>query len=181
MMTQLREALQNRWQALSVREQRGLRWLGGVVVFALAWQVLVAPAQHKLREADAQRQRVAQQHAHMLALQAEAQALQQRTALSREAALKALQSLSAVAGLQLNPQGERVLVSLKAVPATALSNWLAQARTQAQSLPGEVHLTRSTPTANALATPANATEPSTTLWDGTLVLVLPHGKGAGTP
>lgn len=181
MMAQLREALQNRWQALSVREQRGLRWLGGVVLFALAWQVLVAPAQHKLREADAQRQRVAQQHAHMLALQAQAQALQQRTALSREAASKALQGLSAVAGLQLNPQGERVVVSLKAVPATALSNWLAQARTQAQSLPGEVHLTRSTPAANALPATANATEPSATLWDGTLVLVLPRGNGTSAP
>ena len=64
MMAQLREALQNRWQALSVREQRGLSLLGGVVLFALAWQVLVAPAQHKLREADAQRQRVAQ-HPHL--------------------------------------------------------------------------------------------------------------------
>lgn len=181
MMAQLRERLQSRWQALSVREQRGLRLLGGVVLFALAWQMLVAPAQHKLREADAQRQRIAQQHAHMLALQAQAQALQQRTAMSREAALKTLQGLSAVAGLQLNPQGERVVVSVKAVSAAALSDWLAQARTQAQSLPGEVHLTRSTPAANALAATANATDPSTPLWDGSMVLVLPRGKGTGTP
>lgn len=175
MMAPLREALKNRWQALSVREQRGLRLLGGVVLFALAWQVLVAPAQHKLHEADTQRQRVAQQHAHMLALQAQAHALQQRNALSREMALKVLQGMPTVAGLQLNPQGERVLVTLKAVPATALSDWLAQARTQAQSLPGEVHLTRNTTSSAALAT-----EPSTAVWDGTMVLELPRGNGTRT-
>jgi general secretion pathway protein M len=66
--------------------------------------------------------------------------------------------------VQMQPQGERVTVQLKAVPATALAQWLSQAREQAQALPLEAHLTRS----------ANANNASAIMWDGSMVLRLPN-------
>jgi len=179
MMANLRSAMQQRWLALSAREQRGLQVVGVLLLVWLSWQVLIAPAQNKLRQADSQRLVVAQQLAHMQALQSQAQALQQRTPMSRDNALKALQGFALPSGMQLNPQGERVLVTLKAVPANAFSQWLAQARMQAQALPSEVHLTR-TSTNTAGLNPAVTTAPPTSAaWDGNLVLVLPRGAQAG--
>jgi general secretion pathway protein M len=99
----------------------------------------------------------------MLALQAQAQALQTRTPISRDEALRNLQGLTPGAQMQLNVQGDRVMVQLKAVPAAALANWLTQARSQAQALPVEAHLTRS----NTAMT-----------WDGSLVLSLPSRSAA---
>ena len=179
MMAKIRRAIQQRWLTLSVREQHGLKVVGVLLLVWLSWQVLIAPAQTKLRQAASQRQAVAQQLSHMQALQAQAQALQQRTPISRDSALKALQGFALPSGMQLNPQGERVLVTLKAVPANAFSQWLAQARMQAQALPSEVHLTR-TSTNTAGLNPAGTTAPPTSAaWDGNLVLVLPRGAQAG--
>jgi len=151
-----------RWQALSAREQRGLRSLAALVGVLVFWSVAIAPAQHTLRDSDARRAHIGQQHAHMLALQAQAQALQTRTPISRDEALRNLQGLTPAANIQLTVQADRVSVQLKAVPAATLANWLTQARNQAQALPTEVHLTRNT-----------AASPSTVMWDGSLVLSLP--------
>lgn len=180
MIAKLRHTLQQRWRVLSAREQRGLMVVGGLLLVLLAWQVLIAPAQNKLRQAEAQRQVVAQQLARMQALQTQAQALQQRTPMSRESALKALQGLTLPSGIQLNPQGERVMVTLKGVPAHALSDWLAQVRTQAQALPSEVHLTRTTVNSVVANPTANAAPQASASWDGNLVLVMPRGAMAGS-
>lgn len=162
MMATWQSWMQQRWQNLSAREQRGLLTLGFVLALVVFWQVLVAPAQQTLQKAQTQGAALTQHLAHMQALQAQAQALQQRTALSRDSALTTLQGLTHPPAIQLNPQGDRVLVTLKGVPAQVLSEWLAQTRTQAQALPSEVHLTRT-----ALG------------WDGSLVLVLPRAQPAG--
>lgn len=176
MTTALRNTLQTRWQALSAREQRGVSLVGALLGVVLGWQLLIAPAQNKLRQAEAQRHVIAQQMAHMQSLQAQAQALQQRTPLSSERALKTLQSVTTHPAIQLNPQSDRVMVTLKAVPAQVLSDWLVQARTQAHSLPTEVHLTRA-----AAANASTAVAAPTPAWDGQLVLVLPRGAQASTP
>lgn len=176
MIASWRQALYLRWQALSAREQRGVLTVGVLSGLVIGWQLLIAPAQNKLRLADAQRHIIAQQLAYMQSLQAQAQTLQQRTPMSSERALKTLQGLTTSPTLQLHAQNDRVMVTLKAVPAHVLSEWLAQARTQAQSLPSEVHLTR-TASANA-STSAFAQTP---VWDGQLVLVLPRGASSGTP
>jgi general secretion pathway protein M len=76
--------------------------------------------------------------------------------------------------MQLNVQGDRVTVQLKAVPAPALAGWLTQARSQAQALPVEAHLTRHT-TGTASTTPVN--NANVVVWDGSLVLTLPN-RGA---
>lgn len=164
-LTQLRTQALARWQALSPREQNGVSVLGTLLAVLLLWSVAVAPALQALRDCDNRRTQIGLQQAHMLALQNQAQALQARTPLSRDEALRNLQGLTPGAQIQLNVQGERVAVQLKAVPAPALANWLAQARTQAQALPIEAHLTR-----NQAATISNAA----VVWDGNLVLSLPN-------
>jgi general secretion pathway protein M len=163
--TAWRARVSSRWQALSPREQRGLSLLGVLLAVLLFWSVAIAPALNTLRDSDNRRAQIGQQQAHMLALQNQAQALQTLTPLSRDEALRSLQSLSAGSQIQLNVQGERVSVQLKALPAPILANWLTQARTQAQALPVEAQLTR------------NLTSNTTVLWDGSLVLSLPN-RGA---
>ena len=160
--------LRARWQALSPREQRGVSVLGVLVGVLLFWSIAIAPALNTLRDSDNRRAQIGQQQDHMLALQAQAKALQTRTPLSRDEALRTLQGLTPNAQIQLNVQGDRVAVQLKAVPAPTLANWLAQVRSQAQALPVEAHLTRSTTTGTAPA----ATSP-VVAWDGSLVLRLP--------
>ncbi|WP_333845369.1 type II secretion system protein GspM [Limnohabitans sp.] len=163
--TAWRARVSSRWQALSPREQRGLSLLGVLLAVLLFWSVAIDPALNTLRDSDNRRAQIGQQQAHMLALQNQAQALQTLTPLSRDEALRSLQSLSAGSQIQLNVQGERVSVQLKALPAPILANWLTQARTQAQALPVEAQLTR------------NITSKTTVLWDGSLVLSLPN-RGA---
>lgn len=177
-MRALRAQAVSRWQALSPREQRGVSLLGVLLGVLLFWSLAVAPALNTLRDSDNRRAQIGQQQAHMLALQNQAQTLQTRTPLSRDEALRNLQSLTPSPQIQLNVQGERVSVQLKAVPAPILANWLAQARSQAQALPVEAHLTRAHAT-GASNTPnaALAATNSAAMWDGNLVLSLPN-RGA---
>ena len=174
-MKALRTQIQARWQALGPREQRGIAVIAALLGVWLFWSVAIAPALNTLRDSDQRRAQIDQQHAQMLALQAKARALQARTPLSRNEALRSLQSITPSPQIQLNVQAERVSVQLKAVPAPILANWLTQARTQAQALPVEAHLTRSNAanTSNATNT-ASANANSAVLWDGSLVLSLPH-------
>ena len=175
-LTQIRTQALARWQALSPSEQRGVSVLGALLAVLLFWSITIAPALNTLRDSDTRRAQIGQQQAHMLALQSQAQALQARTPLSRDEALRTLQGLTPGPQIQLNVQGERISVQLKAVPAPTLANWLTQARTQAQALPVEAHLTRgNAPTANNA--PAPSTANSTVVWDGSLVLSLPN-RGA---
>lgn len=150
-----------RWQAFSPRDQRVLSVLSSVMGLLLFIALAVNPALNTLRDSDNRRGQIAQQQAHMLALQAQAQALQNRTFLSRDEALRQLQSITPNAHMQLQAQGTRVSVQVKGMPAADLAQWLAQARQQAQTLPTEAHLTR------------NAASTSATAWDGNLVLSLP--------
>jgi general secretion pathway protein M len=168
--TQLRAQALTWWQGLSPRDQH-LASLGvtclGIFLF---WLIAIAPALSTLRDSDHQRAHISQQQAQMLALQAQTNALQTRPPLSRDEALRRLQSISPSPQVQLNTQGDRVSVQLKAVSAPSLANWLTQARNQAQALPLEAHLTRSNSTGSNNAANTN----STVVWDGNLVLRLPN-------
>ena len=165
-LAQLRTQAQARWQALSLREQRSVSVLGALLGVLLFGSIAIAPALSTLRDSDNRRTQIEQQHAHMLTLQQQAKALQTRTPLSHDEALRSLQSLTPAAHIQLNVQGERVTAQLKSVPAATLADWLAQARDQAQALPIEAHLTRGDTTASPEVT-----------WDGNMVLTLPN-RGA---
>lgn len=161
-------SLRNRWQALSPREQRSITWLLIFLGVVLFWLVAISPALNTLHEVEQRRAQLAQQHAQMLALQAQVQTLKTRPPMSRDTALRSLQGLTPGPQIQLTPQGDRVTAQLKAVPASTLANWLSQARLQAHVLPVEAHLTRG-PNANTVA------------WDGTLILALPHHSAPPSP
>lgn len=161
-------SLRNRWQALSPREQRSITWLLTFLGVVLFWLIAVNPAFNTLHEVEQRRAQLTQQHAQMLALQAQVETLKTRTPLSRDAALRSLQGLTPGPHIQLTPQGDRVTAQLKAVPASTLANWLSQARQQAHVLPVEAHLTRGQNT-NAV------------VWDGSLVLALPTRSAQSSP
>ena len=159
-------ALQPHWDRLAPRERRSVMAAGALVGLALLWWLALAPALRTLQGAEAQHRLLDAQLQTMLRLQAEAQGLQARPKLGFEDAVRALEaSVKQRFGTtaQLSVVGERATVTLKGAPATALSEWLAQARVDARALPSETRLLRSPG-----AVPA--TGPT---WDGVLVMSLP--------
>ena len=156
--------LENWWNSLAARERRSLGAAAWLVAGAAVWWIALAPAIETLGRAPAQHRSLDAQLQRMLALKAEAQSLQ---GLARaggddpravlETSLK--KAFGAAASLQL--AGDRASVTLKAVPAQALANWLVDVRASARLLPAEARLAR--PTAPG----------APDLWDATLVLSLP--------
>lgn len=159
-----------RWQGLGHREQALLgaaAWLIGLV---LVWWLLMLPPLRTLGQADAQRRSLDAQLQKMQSLAAQARALQSQPKLSREEALRALdasvkQGLGA--GGQLGMAGDRATVTLRAVPAQALAQWLTQARVNARATPSEAKLVRGN------ASNPSGNEGGVAVWDGTLVMSLP--------
>jgi general secretion pathway protein M len=154
----LRMQLQTRWRSVSPREQRWVLLAGGLTGLALLWWLALAPALAVLRAAPAQHRALDAQLQHMQRLQAQAKALQAQPVLSVDEARQALAAALAPmgAGAQMTTQGDRVTVTLKAVSASALAQWLATVRQNAHTAPVEARLVRN---------PAGS-------WDGTLVLNL---------
>lgn len=150
--------LQTRWHSVSPREQRLLMLAGVLVSLALLWWLALAPALAVLKSAPAQHSALDAQLQHMLRLQAQAKALQAQPVLSPDQARQALDTALAPLGssAQINVQIDRATVTLKAVSASALAQWLAKVRQNAHTAPVEAHLVRN-PTGS---------------WDGTLVLNL---------
>lgn len=149
---------QTRWRGTPAREQRLALLALAAVSLALLWWLALAPALAVLKAAPAQHRALDGQLQQMQVLQAQAKALQAQpvlsvdeTRLALEAALKPLGP-----GAQMTVQVDRVTVTLKAVSAAALAQWLATARQNAHVAPTEAHLVRN---------PAGS-------WDGTLVLNL---------
>ena len=91
--------MNTRWQALTPREQRSVSMLAVALGALAVWFIGVAPALNTLQESTQRREQLAQQHAHLLGLQAKAQALQKQSPLARDEALRRLQSITAVPGL----------------------------------------------------------------------------------
>jgi len=169
----VQHALQQRWTALSSREQNLLRWAAIVLMLASLWWWGLAPALNALREAPAQQARLDAQWQHLTDLQTQAQTLQKLPRMTQAAALKALQNSTTEhlgSGAQLNTTGDRSTVTLNAVNPEALSRWLAQVRTQARAVPVEAHFQRTAKEANP-AKPSGAAAPA--LWSGSVVLSLP--------
>lgn len=156
-------ALQDRWNLLAPRERTLLTAAAAVVLIALLWTLLLAPALRVLRTAPSQETALDAQLQRMLTLQAQAKALQQQAPLGYEDALRALQQATKQtlgAAAQISVSGERATVTLQAVGADALAQWLAQARLNARSVPLEAKI-------NRISTPASTT------WSGVLVMSLP--------
>ena len=162
--------LRAHWLALAPREQALVRGAAMLVAAALLWWLALAPALQTLRSAPARHAVLDAQLQRMLALQGEAERLKGVPRADPDNAARALQTavterLGASARLAL--LGDRASVTLKSAPAGALAPWLAQVRSNAKSVPQEVHLVR------ASAAPVAAAAPAAVQWDGTLVLALP--------
>ena len=176
---------QSRWQGLNARERLLVSVFFVLFGIWLFVSIAISPALRTLNSAQQQRAEVAQQVVQMRALQQRAQELQKTKPLSRDESLRSLQSITPPANpaLQMTIQGDRVLVQLKNLSASQLANWLAQARSNAQVLPDEVHISRSaTSSVSSLTSVSalsgvNATSNSTnatTAWDGQIILRLPQ-------
>ena len=159
---QVRGWLAQRWQALQARERVLIVLATGLVLAALLWALAIAPAVALLGTADAQHTKLVAQLQAMQVLQTQAKALQGQPKMDTADAGQAL-ALSVKQRLGANAQvslaGTQATITVKAVPAAALAEWMTQARTAARAVPVKASLSRS-----------NAA-PGT--WDGTLVLSLP--------
>ena len=180
---------QSRWQGLSARERLLASVLLGLFGIWLFISIAISPALRTLNSAEQQRAEVAQQVAQMRALQQRAQELQKTKPLSRDESIRGLQSITPTGNpaLQMTIQGDRVLVQLKNLSASQLATWLAQARSNAQALPDEVHISRSTSSSVSASTSVNASSGinassnstnTTTAWDGQIVLRLPQRQAS---
>ena len=180
---------QARWQGLTARERLLVSVLIGLFGIWLFVSIAISSALRTLNSAELQRAEVAQQVVQMRALQQRAQELQKTKPLSRDDSIRSLQSITPTGNpaLQMTIQGDRVLVQLKNLSASQLATWLAQARSNAQALPDEVHISRSTSSSvsastglsassgvNASSNPTNAT----TAWDGQIILRLPQRQAS---
>jgi len=176
---------QARWQGLSARERLLVSVLIGLFGVWLFVSIAISPALRTLNASESQRSEVAQQVVQMGALQQRAQELQKTKPLSRDESLRNLQSItpSGNPALQMTIQGDRVLVQLKNLSAPQLATWLAQARSNAQALPDEVHISRSTSSSVSASISVNASSVinatsnsanTTAAWDGQIILCLPQ-------
>lgn len=154
----LMSQLRTRWRTVSPREQRLVMLAGVLISLALVWWLALAPALAVLKAAPAQHLALDAQLQHMQRLQAQAQALQAQPVISAAEASQALEVAMTLlgSGAQMNVQMDRATVTLKAVGADALAQWLATVRQNAHTAPVEAHLVRN---------PAGG-------WDGALVLNL---------
>ena len=132
------------------------------MLLSTVWRVALAPALRTLQEAPAQQALLDQKTQHMLALQTQANALQQRGKVSRADALQWLDRHLDTLGedAQISVQDDRVRLRLQKAPPDALAQWLVQAREQALVLPIDAQLQRSAP-------------PNATFWRGSMTLRLP--------
>lgn len=176
---------QSRWQGLNARERLLVSVLLGLFGVWLFVSIAISPALRTLNASESQRAEVAQQVVQMRALQQRAQELQKTKPLSRDESIRSLQSITPAGNpaLQMTIQGDRVLVQLKNLSASQLATWLAQARSNAQALPDEVHISRSATSSVSSSTSVSAlsgvnangnTANATAAWDGQIILRLPQ-------
>ena len=176
---------QSRWQGLNARERLLVSVFFGLFGIWLFVSIAISPALRTLNSAQQQRAEVAQQVVQMRALQQRAQELQKTKPLSRDESLRSLQSITPAGNpaLQMTIQGDRVMVQLKNLSASQLATWLAQARSNAQALPDEVHISRSATSSVSSSTSVSAlsgvnangnTANATAAWDGQIILRLPQ-------
>ena len=155
-----RQRLRQGWRQLGPRERRLTIAAAVLVLLALLWWLLLSPALQTLRHADAQHRALDAQLQQMLAWREQALRLQAQPRQNRDDAVRLLEG-SIRGGLgassRMTLSGDRVTVTMAAVPPDALTQWLTQARINARAVPAEARLQR-----NAAGQ-----------WDGTLVLNLP--------
>ncbi|MBC7601429.1 MAG: type II secretion system protein M [Ramlibacter sp.] len=149
-----------RWDAFAPREKVLVAGAIGLVIFAIMWWWLLAPALATLRTSEAQRHELDAQLQSMRSMQAQAKAVQSQPKPGYDEALRLLElSVRERLGTtgRLSLQGERATITLTGTAPDTVAQWLAQARVNARALPAEVRINRN----------------ATGLWEGTVVFTLP--------
>lgn len=159
----LMTGLRGHWAGLAPREQTLVLAAAAVLGLALLWWLALAPALAQLRASPARHVALDQQLQQMQTLQAEALRLRDVPRPQGDEALRTLRGTLAQqlgAATQLQAAGDSATLTLKAVPAEALAQWLGQVRGTARAVPVQARLVRS-----GTELPVQ--------WEGTLVLALP--------
>lgn len=140
-------SLQARWAALSGRDRRLLAAAAALLLGGSLWSLAIAPAWHSLRTAPAQIAALEAQLQQMQLLATEAAALRAVAPVSTEQAHAALTAATGRLGApgKLSLQGNRALLTLKAVSPAQLGAWLAEARAGARASVVEATLTQTSP------------------------------------
>lgn len=180
--TSARQAAAKAWQQRAPRERRLLTLGATVLLAAMLWSWLLAPAWRVWNEAPARQASLEAHTRQMLQLQAEARLLQAPSRIERSQALKLLSDSASLLGpnAKLDTEGDALRVSLQAATPSGLAQWLAQARDKAQVRPRLAQLQQQPAAAPSLSSRRSADPISTPdeaasapLWAGTLVLQLP--------
>lgn len=153
------QVLRQTWDRLASRERRMVALAVAALLAALVWMLGLAPALKIVRAAPAQLETLDLQLQSMHSLAAQAKALQNRPSVTRDDALRALESSVQQrfgASAQLSVSGDRVSVTLRGAAPEVLAQWLSQARVSARAVATQASLIR-----------------GTSGWDGTVVLDLP--------
>jgi general secretion pathway protein M len=153
------------WSQRSGRERGMLLTAAILVAAALLWSIALGPALRTLATADTTRTALEGQLQAMLDMQSQAQSLQSQPRLGNAAASQLL--IAAVEptfgkGARLVIANNQATLTVNAVTAQALGQWLTLARVNAQSKPTVVQIGKTT-------SPDNAD----ILWSGTLQMALP--------
>lgn len=154
--------LQQRWRQLGARERRLIGAAVLVILATVVWTSGLGPSLKLLKTHDVQRGLLDKQLSQMLALQAQAQAMQAQPLINAAESARLLnqftqQQLGKTSSVIVN--GDRATVNLQAAPAQTLAQWLTQARLQARSVPLEARLN-------------STTSPAGTTWSGQLTMSL---------
>jgi general secretion pathway protein M len=161
---QARKTWQQAWAQRSPREQTLLLAAALLFLSVALWQWALAPALQTWQQAPARQAALERQTQTMRALQAQAKALQKPSTVSRTEAAqwleKNLSSLGPNAKISL--QGDNATLRVEAAAASAMANWLRQARESAQTLPLQAQMQQ-----------VNSPAGNEVLWQGSLVLRLP--------
>jgi len=162
MMHNLKQALAQRWNEASAREQSAMKFSATLVLLALLWWIGLQPALSTIKSTRVQMPLVRAQYEQMLQLQAQAGALRAQAQQAVPDAKALLQE--SVSSLEKNARwtalGERATVTFKEVRPADLARWLEQVRLKAHSRVLEMHISQ-----------------TTGLWSGAVVLQLPASQG----
>lgn len=165
------------YRLLSPREQLGMKCLGALMALGLTWLVLVSPASQLLRLSPDEGPRLAMELQQLRLLQRQAQDIRAQTRMGPEEAKKVLERITRnlLPQAQWTAREDAVQITLSATPALVLARWLQEVRESAQSTVLEANLRQSnTPLNPSTNTSANTFAKEAVLWQGVLVVGLPH-------
>ena len=160
------------WAGLRGRERFAVSLAAAVLISALLWFALIRTPLTVLAGQQAAHAQADAQLAQMQSLAAQAAGIRAAPKISPDEALRALDALVKAqlgAGSTLTASADQAVITLKAVSAQNLVEFVQSARVQARALPTQVSLQRSPAPSSAASGAASS---FAVVWDGRMVLGL---------